>query len=68
MKTSERFPPRLYIRNDLESGGCLVVGDGDDLTHLDAEDGQPVAIYERREIRIYRTAPRLDPLRPQKKR
>jgi len=68
MKTSERFPSRIYVRNDLDSHGLLVVGCDDDLAHLDADDGQSVAIYERAEVRIYRTMPRLDPVRPTKKR
>ena len=58
----DNFPPVIYVCNDQDSGGLLVVGVNNDLAFLDASNGQQVAIYERREVRIYRTHPQLDPL------
>ncbi len=63
MRLIDRFPARIYVRNDQDSEGLLVVGDDrDPLTRLDVADGQHVAIYERKVVTVYRAEPRLDPL------
>jgi hypothetical protein len=63
MSRTTRFPTRLYIRNDQDSGGLLVVGQDDDVRTLDVDDGQQVASYELVTVNTYRTEPRLDPVR-----
>lgn len=58
------FPRVIYVREDGES--LLVIGDGNVMA-MDADDGDRVAIYERKDIRVYAVNPRLEPITAKKR-
>ena len=54
------FPPQIAVRKDDDMEDLFIVGDPADPAGIDAAEGGKVAIYELKDVYVYRINPRLE--------
>ena len=54
------FPPQIAVRKDNDGVDLFIVGDPADPAGIDAAEGHKVAIYELKDVCVYRTDSRLE--------